>query len=226
MSNVKVLIVEDHLMVRMGLSLVLEKIGGIDLIGEAENGLDGVTKAQRLLPDVVLMDIGLPEIDGIEATKRIKETNPEIKILMFTSRDSRDDVLAAFEAGANGYIMKGANAEQTERAIKSVSEGTGWLDPQIARIVLSSIQHSNKTSENTASTGEINYKDGKNIYGLTTTEMDILSLLVEGLSNPEIAGRRVITNSTAKAHVHNILQKLCVASRSQATRKALVEGLV
>lgn len=226
MSNVKVLIVEDHLMVRMGLSLVLEKIGGIDLIGEAENGLDGVTKAQRLLPDVVLMDIGLPEIDGIEATKRIKETNPEIKILMFTSRDSRDDVLAAFEAGANGYIMKGANAEQTERAIKSVSEGTGWLDPQIARIVLSSIQHSNKTSENTASTGEINYKDGKNIYGLTTTEMDILSLLVEGLSNPEIAERRVITNSTAKAHVHNILQKLCVASRSQATRKALVEGLV
>ncbi len=226
MSNVKVLIVEDHLMVRMGLSLVLEKIGGIDLIGEAENGLDGVTKAQRLLPDVVLMDIGLPEIDGIEATKRIKETNPEIKILMFTSRDSRDDVLAAFEAGANGYIMKGANAEQTERAIKSVSEGTGWLDPQIARIVLSSIQHSNKTSENTVSTGEINYKDGKNIYGLTTTEMDILSLLVEGLSNPEIAERRVITNSTAKAHVHNILQKLCVASRSQATRKALVEGLV
>lgn len=226
MSNVKVLIVEDHLMVRMGLSLVLEKIGGIDLIGEAENGLDGVAKAQRLLPDVVLMDIGLPEIDGIEATKRIKETNPEIKILMFTSRDSRDDVLAAFEAGANGYIMKGANAEQTERAIKSVSEGTGWLDPQIARIVLSSIQHAGKMSENTAPTGEINYKDGKNVYGLTTTEMDILSLLVEGLSNPEIAERRVITNSTAKAHVHNILQKLCVASRSQATRKALVEGLV
>ena len=83
MSNVKVLIVEDHLMVRMGLSLVLEKIGGIDLIGEAENGHEGVLKAQRLLPDVVLMDIGLPEIDGIEATKRIKETNPEINILMF-----------------------------------------------------------------------------------------------------------------------------------------------
>lgn len=226
MSNVKVLIVEDHLMVRMGLSLVLEKIGDIDLIGEAENGLEGVTKAQKLLPDVVLMDIGLPEIDGIEATKRIKETNPEIKILMFTSRDSEDDVLAAFEAGANGYIMKGANAEQTERAIKSVSEGTGWLDPQIARIVLSNIQHSNKQAQNTTSTGEINYQEGKNVYGLTTTEMDILSLLVEGLSNPEIAERRVITKSTAKAHVHNILQKLCVASRSQATRKALVEGLV
>ena len=93
MSNVKVLIVEDHMMVRMGLSLVLEKIGDIDLIGEAENGTDGVLLTQRLLPDVVLMDIGLPEIDGIEATKRIKETNPEIKVLMFTSRDSEDDVL-------------------------------------------------------------------------------------------------------------------------------------
>lgn len=226
MSNVKVLIVEDHLMVRMGLSLILEKIGDIDLIGEAEDGLEGVMKAQKLLPDVVLMDIGLPEIDGIEATKRIKETNPEINILMFTSRDSEDDVLAAFEAGANGYIMKGANAEQTERAIKSVSEGTGWLDPQIARIVLSNIQHSDRHLHSSATTGEINYQDGKNIYGLTTTEMDILSLLVEGLSNPEIAERRVITKSTAKAHVHNILQKLCVASRSQATRKALVEGLV
>ena len=129
MSEVKVLIVEDHLMVRMGLSLILEKIGDISLIGNAEDGLDGVNKARNLLPDVVLMDIGLPEIDGIEATKLIKETNPEIKVLMFTSRDSEDDVLDAFEAGANGYIMKGANAEQIERAIKSVSEGTGWLDP-------------------------------------------------------------------------------------------------
>ncbi len=224
MSNVKVLIVEDHLMVRMGLSLVLEKMGDIDLIGEAENGIDGVIKAKKLLPDVVLMDIGLPEIDGIEATKRIKETHPEIKILMFTSRDSEDDVIAAFEAGANGYIMKGANAEQTERAIKSVSEGTGWLDPQIARIVLSNIQRSSR--QNSAPTGEIKYKDGKNIYGLTETEMDILALLVEGLSNPQIAEKRFITTSTAKAHVHSILQKLCVASRAQAVSKVLTEGLV
>lgn len=224
MSNIKVLMVEDHLMVRMGLSLILEKIEDVDLIGEAQDGIEGVSMARNLLPDVILMDIGLPKIDGIEATKKIKETNPEINILMFTSRDSEDDVLAAFEAGANGYIMKGANAEQIDRAIKSVSEGTGWLDPQIARIVLSNIQRSSKLQSNV--TGEINYQDGKNIYGLTTTEMDILSLLVEGLSNPEIAEKRVITKSTAKAHVHNILQKLCVASRSQATSKAIREGLV
>ncbi len=225
MSNVKVLIVEDHLMVRMGLSLVLEKIGDIDLIGEAQDGLEGVRKAQNLLPDVVLMDIGLPEIDGIEATKRIKETNPEIKVLMFTSRDNEDDVLSAFEAGANGYIMKGANAEQTERAIKSVSEGTGWLDPQIARIVLSNIQRNNRIN-NTTPTGEINYADGKNIYGLTEREMEILALMVEGLSNPQIAERCIITKSTAKAHVHSILQKLCVSKRTKAVTLALEKGLV
>ena len=225
MSNLRVLIVEDHLMVRMGLSLVLEKIGDIDLIGEAENGLEGVKKAQELLPDVVLMDIGLPEIDGIESTKRIKASNPEIKVLMFTSREEENDVLAAFEAGANGYIMKGANAEQTERAIKSVAEGTGWLDPQIARIVLSNIQRSNKKIVNNVTT-EINYKDGKNVYGLTTREMEILSLMVEGLSNPQIAEKCVITKSTAKAHVHSILQKLCVSKRTKAVRIAMEEGLV
>ena len=173
----------------------------------------------------VLMDIGLPEIDGIEATKRIKETNPEIKVLMFTSRDNEDDVLSAFEAGANGYIMKGANAEQTERAIKSVSEGTGWLDPQIARIVLSNIQRNNRIN-NTTPTGEINYADGKNIYGLTEREMEILALMVEGLSNPQIAERCIITKSTAKAHVHSILQKLCVSKRTKAVTLALEKGLV
>lgn len=226
MSNVKVLIVEDHPMFRMGLSLVLEKIGDIDLIGEAENGFEGVEKTKSLLPDVVLMDIGLPEIDGIDATKKIKETNPEINILMFTSRDSEDDVFAAFEAGANGYIMKGASADQIERAIKSVSEGTAWLDPQIARMVLSRVQRTPKPVGANAPTGEIKYAEGKNNYGLTETEMDILALLVEGLSNPQIAEKRVITTYTAKAHVHNILQKLCVASRSQAVSKVLTEGLV
>lgn len=170
------------------------------------------------------MDIGLPTIDGIEATKRIKETNPEIKVLMFTSRDSEDDVLSAFEAGANGYIMKGANAEQTERAIKSVSEGSGWLDPQIARIVLSNIQRTNKLTG--VATGEINYKDGKNLYGLTEREMEILSLMVEGLSNPQIADRCFISKSTAKAHVHSILQKLCVTKRTKAVNIAMTQGLV
>lgn len=225
MDNIKVLMIEDHPMVRMGLALVIEKIGDIDLIAEAEDGLEGVEKARRLLPDVILMDIGLPSIDGIEATKMIKETNPEIQILMFTSRNAEDDVLAAFEAGANGYIMKGSTPEQTASAIKAVSEGTGWLDPAIARIVLSNIQRGNNKPQNNY-LGEINYKDGKNIYGLTEREMEVLSLMVEGLSNSQLAERLIISIATAKAHVHSILQKLCVTKRTRAVSLAMQQGLV
>ncbi len=223
MSDIKVLLVEDHIMTRMGLSLVLGQAEGIELIAEAEDGLSGVNKAKELLPDVILMDIGLPVIDGIEATKRIKEYNPDSRILIFTSRDSEDDVFASFKAGADGYIMKGANPEQTTSAIKAVSEGTAWIDPAIARLVLSNIQRS---SDNLAPTGEINYQAGKNNYGLTEREMEVLALIVEGLSNPEIADRLVITRATAKAHVHSILQKLYVDDRTKAAIMAMKEGLV
>lgn len=223
MGKVRVLLVEDHIMTRMGLSLVLEKAEGIELVAEAEDGLSGVQKAQELLPDVILMDIGLPIIDGIEATKRIKELSLDSKVLIFTSRDNQDDIFASFKAGADGYIMKGANPEQTTNAIKAVSEGTGWLDPAIARLVLSNIQRSDSIP---APSGEINYKAGKNTYGLTEREMEVLALIVEGLSNPQIADRLFITRATAKAHVHSILQKLYVDDRTKAAIMAMKEGLV
>lgn len=222
MVNITVLLVEDHTMTRMGLSLVLDKAEGIKLIGEAEDGITGVKMAQELSPDVILMDIGLPNIDGIEATRRIKESGLESKVLIFTSRDNEDDVFASFKAGADGYIMKGASPEQTTSAIKAVSEGTAWIDPQIARLVLSSIQR-NTTP---APTGEINYKAGKNTYGLTEREMEVLALIVEGLSNPQIADKLFITRATAKAHVHSILQKLYVDDRTKAAIMAMKEGLV
>lgn len=223
MSNIKVLLVEDHTMTRMGLSLVLEKAEGIELIAEAEDGASGVEKAMELLPDVILMDIGLPNIDGIEATKRIKESTLDSKVLIFTSRDNEDDVFASFKAGADGYIMKGSTPEQTTSAIKAVSEGTAWIDPAIAKLVLSNIQRNNSTP---TPSGEINYKAGKNTYGLTEREMEVLALIVEGLSNPQIADRLVITRATAKAHVHSILQKLYVDDRTKAAIMAMKEGLV
>lgn len=223
MSNIKVLLVEDHTMTRMGLTLVLDKAQGIELIAEAEDGITGVQKAQELKPDVILMDIGLPNIDGIEATRRIKENQPDSRILMFTSRDNEDDIFASFKAGADGYIMKGSTPEQTTNAIKAVSEGTAWIDPAIARLVLSNIQ---KTDSTPTPTGEINYKAGKNTYGLTEREMEVLSLIVEGLSNPQIAEKLVITRATAKAHVHSILQKLYVDDRTKAAIMAMKEGLV
>ena len=222
-KDIKVLLVEDHMMIRMGTALVIEKTEGITLVGEAEDGQQGVEMAKELLPDVILMDIGLPVIDGIEATRRIKELNLDSKILIFTSRDNDDDVFAALAAGADGYIMKGATAQHLTAALTAVNEGTAWLDPAIARLVLSNVQ---KQKSEEATTDSINYKAGKNTFGLTEREMEVLALIVDGLSNPEIAEKLFITRATAKAHVHSILQKLYVDDRTQAAVTAMREGLV
>lgn len=224
MDGIKVLLVEDHTMVRLGLSLVFENSKDINLIGVAENGKKGVELALKLNPDVVLMDIGLPEMDGIQATSLIKKSIPNIKVLIFTSRESEDDVFDSLSAGADGYIMKGANEEQMISAIKAIAEGTAWLDPAIARLVLSSVKRQTSTSvDNNISS--VN-KNAKNVYGLTDREIEVLALIVEGLNNSQIAKRLVITLSTAKAHVHSILQKLYVTNRTQATIQAVKEGLV
>ena len=218
---INTLLVEDHELYRMGLSMLLDKAEGITLVAESADGLDGIKKAREFSPDVILMDIGLPNIDGIEATQRIKDFNPDVKILIFTSRDSENDVFEAFKAGADGYIMKGATPEQTISAIKSVYEGVGWIDPSIAKMVFSNLQ---KPSANVVTEPEP--KKSNNSYGLTERELDVLELMVEGISNPQIADKLVITKATAKAHVHSILQKLCVSSRTQATVTAMKEGLV
>ncbi|MBE7705450.1 MAG: response regulator transcription factor [Cyanobacteria bacterium SIG29] len=223
MDSVKVLLVEDYKMVRLGLSLVFENTEGIDLVGEAEDGKKGVSLALKLNPDVVLMDIGLPEMDGIQATAMIKKSNPNIKVLVFTSRDSEDDVFDSLAAGADGYIMKGADETQMINAIKAVAEGTAWLDPAIARLVLSNVRKQNAVQV----TGVHQANNvAKNTYGLTDRELEVLALIVEGLNNSEIAQRLVITISTAKAHVHSILQKLYVTNRTQATIQAVKEGLI
>jgi len=218
---INVLLVEDHELYRMGLTMLIDKAEGINLAAQAADGIDGIKKAREISPDVILMDIGLPNIDGIEATMRIKEFNPDVKILIFTSRDSENDVFESFKAGADGYIMKGATPEQTISAIKSVSEGIGWIDPSIAKMVFSNLQ---KPSSSIVSEPET--KKNGNTYGLTERELDVLELMVEGLTNPEIADKLVITRATAKAHVHSILQKLCVTTRTQATVTAMKEGLV
>lgn len=223
MDNIKVLLVEDHKMVRLGLSLVFENTDGITLVGEADNGKNGVELALKLTPDVVLMDIGLPEIDGIQATAMIKKSNPNMKILIFTSRDSEDDVFDSLTAGADGYIMKGANENQMISAIKAVAEGTAWLDPAIAKLVLSNVRKQTSVQV----TGVVPSNNlAKNTYGLTERELEVLALIVEGLNNAEIAKKLVITISTAKAHVHSILQKLYVTNRTQATIQAVKEGLI
>ena len=222
-NDIRVLLVEDHIMIRMGTALVLEKADGIVLCAQAEDGKQGIDMAKEYLPDVILMDIGLPNIDGIEATRQIKEANLNSKILIFTSRDNDDDVFAALAAGADGYIMKGATPQQLVSAISAVNEGTAWLDPAIARLVLSNVQR--QTSNETSIVQET-AKSEKNTFGLTERELDVLALIVDGLSNPQIAEKLFVTRATVKAHVHSILQKLYVADRTQAAVTAMREGLV
>ena len=220
---INVMLVEDHALTRMGLSMLLSNTEGITLLAEAADGADGIKKAREYSPDVILMDIGLPNIDGIEATQKIKDFNPNTKVLIFTSRDGENDVFEAFKAGADGYIMKGATPEQTVTAIKSVYEGVGWIDPAIAKLVFANLQ---KPSTQIVSEPESVKLGRNNSYGLTERELDVLELMVEGLTNPQIADRLVIARSTAKAHVHSILQKLCTTSRTQATVMAINERLV
>ena len=220
-ENIRVTIVEDHDMTRMGLSFALSNSGVIDVVGTSADGQEGVEQALELNPNLVVMDIGLPTIDGIEATRKIKNSNPDIKVLMNTSRDDERDILESFSAGADGYITKGATSEQTITAIKAVSEGVGWLDPAIARVVLSNIKKSDEEKS-----GEINYRKGKNLYGLTEREMEVLALLVDGLNNPQIADKLFISIATTKTHVHNILQKLYVTTRAKAVATAMKDGLV
>ncbi len=218
-NKIKILIVEDHMVARMGIAIIVENTPNFELVGQAQDGQEGVSLALHLKPDVILMDIGLPKIDGIEATRKIKEAKLNSSILMFTSRDSSDDIFAALRAGADGYIMKGSDEKTLKNAIEAVNQKAGWLDPQIARVVLSGI---NEQKENT----QDKTKSPNNKYGLTKKELEVLSLIVDGLSNQEIAQKLVVSLSTTKAHVHSILQKLYLTDRTKAAITALKEGLV
>ncbi len=222
-KNISLLLVEDHEFTRMGLAMKIESTPGYTIVAQATNGIDGVLMAQKYNPDVILMDIGLPEMDGIEATRKIKE---ELKlnspVLMFTSRDNKDDIFAAFKAGADGYIMKGSSSDTLFNAIDTVATHAAWIDSQIARVVLSGIQTGEEKEKQTAKTADNPNKK----YGLTKKELEVLSLIVDGLSNQEISEKLVVSISTTKAHVHNILQKLYLTDRTKAAIVALKEGLV
>ena len=222
-KNINILLVEDHEFTRLGLAMKLENTPHYNLIAQATDGQEGVIMAQKYNPDVILMDIGLPKMDGITATKKIKEElKLDCAVLMFTSRDNREDIFAAFKAGADGYIMKGSSSENLINAIDAVSTHAAWIDSQIARIVLSNIQNEdNIKTEETKRQKEANKK-----YGLTKKELEVLSLIVDGLSNQEISEKLVVSISTTKAHVHNILQKLYLSDRTKAAIVALKEGLV
>lgn len=220
-KQINILLVEDHELTRLGLAAKIENTPGFNLVAQATDGIEGVNMASEYNPDVILMDIGLPKMDGITATQKIKE---DLKlgsaILMFTSRDNKEDIFSAFKAGADGYIMKDSSLQNLISAIETVSTHAAWIDSQIARVVLANIQNNEEAAPSK------NKKEANKKYGLTKKELEVLTLIVDGLSNQQISEKLVVSISTTKAHVHNILQKLYLTDRTKAAIVALKEGLV
>lgn len=211
-----ILIVEDHELTRFGLKTAFESTDFVEQIFEAESAETCLEIAQNNKIDLVIMDLGLPGMDGIEATKRVKELDSETRVIILTSHNDVQEVLNSLKAGANAYCSKEINPMRLTQVVQSVLDGASWFDPSIAHIVLEAASKSQQT--------EIN-KSERN-YGLTVREAQILKLITEGYSNNEIANQLFVSINTTKAHVASILQKLEVDDRLQAALKALKERLV
>jgi DNA-binding NarL/FixJ family response regulator/class 3 adenylate cyclase len=208
---IRVLLVDDHAVVRRGLRGFLELLKDFDVVGEAENGREGVAAADRLVPDVVLMDLLMPEMGGLEAIAAIKSTHPEIEVVAVTSFIEEEKVTSALEAGASGYLLKDAEAEEVAQAIRAAYNGEVHLDPAVSRLLAQRLRQR---------------RDAEPIEPLTGREKEVLAQLAKGASNKEIAYELGITERTARTHVSNILGKLGLASRTQAALYAVEHKLV
>jgi NarL family two-component system response regulator LiaR len=218
-AKISVMIVEDQMLTRIGLRAVVESFADLTVVAEAENGQIAVEIAQSLKPNAIVMDVEMPIMDGIEATKQIKQLVPESNVLILTSHDLDDDVFAALAAGADGYCLKDASADALAGAIRAVSGGATWLDQAIAKRVL-------RASVGTQSKTPVKTEKKNDKFALSARQTEILELLVEGLSNQQMADRLFVSNETIKTHMRHIMEKLAVADRTQAAVKALREGLL
>jgi len=209
--TIRILIADDHAVVRKGLGTLISSEPGMELIGEAADGIEAVELARTLQPDVVLLDIVMPRMDGIEAITEIKRENPDVRILVLTSFAGDDKVFPAIKAGALGYLLKDSSPRELLRAIRDIHQGHSSLHPTIARKLIR----------------EINRPSGlpPTADPLTAREAEVLRLVARGLSNQEIADTLHISEWTVRAHVRNILGKLHLANRIQAALYALREGL-
>jgi DNA-binding NarL/FixJ family response regulator len=223
-NTIDIFIAEDYEITRVGLRLTLAHVADFNVVGEAEDGLTAVDMVVKLKPHVVLMDIGLPGLDGIDATHRIKEESPDTRIIILTSHDSDRDVFAALGAGADGYCLKEVSSVHLASAIRAVADGVAWLDPAVAKRVLqASVTNAPKpVSINDAKSA----KPPATNSPLSQRELDVLLLVVEGNSNQEIADKLILSVETVKTHMRHIMEKLCVSDRTQAAVKAMREGLV
>ena len=207
---VRVLIADDHPIFREGLRFLLDSLGWAEVVGEAETGVQAVEQAAALGPDVVAMDLQLPELNGIEATRRILAANPEARVLVLTMFDDDDSVFAAMRAGALGYLVKGAKPAEVTGAIQAVADGEAIFGPAIARRVIDFFAAGSAP---------------RPLPQLTDREREVLALVARGHTNPAIARQLVLSPKTVKNHVSNIFAKLAVADRAEAIAKARRAGL-
>lgn len=211
-KTVNVLIAEDHTLVREGTRQLLEK-KGITVIGEAANGEEAVRMSRKLNPDLVLMDVSMPKLNGIEATRQIKETQPDVAVLVLTAYDDDQYVFALLQAGAAGYIMKDAHGDEVVSAVRAVANGESVLAPPIARKVLSRFSTPGGASRTATSS-------------LSDREMEVLRLAAKGLGNKAIADELHLSSRTVQVHLSSIFSKFGVASRTEAVLHALKIGLI
>jgi DNA-binding NarL/FixJ family response regulator len=211
-NPIRVLIADDHTVVRDGLAAVLSRRPDITVVGEASNGVEAVEKAQELRPDVILMDLRMPEMDGAEAMRRIRERDPEVRFLVLTTFDNDEYIFEAIQAGAKGYLLKDASREDLFRAVAAVYRGESLIQPAVASRVLDRfVELSQRTVP-----GET----------LSEREVEVLRLMARGAANKEIAAALFISESTVKTHIANIFQKLDVNDRTEAVTTALQKGII
>jgi two-component system, NarL family, response regulator LiaR len=210
-EQIRVMIVDDHAVVREGLRTYLELEDRFVLVGEASNGREAADKVRALKPDVVLMDLLMPVMDGIEATRAIKQNAPDVKVIVLTSFTDDEHIMPAIEAGATGYLLKDVSAEDLVKAIQGAHQGQAQLHPEVARKLMEQVRQPRKSE-----------RPGED---LTPREMEVLRLIASGMSNKEIARELVMTERTVKGHVSNILGKLNLQDRTQAALYAVRHGL-
>ena len=211
-EKIRILIVDDHAIVRTGISAWIESEADLELVGEASDGAEAIEKALNLDPDVILMDLVMPKMDGIYAITNIIRENPNACILVITSFSEKTRAVPAIKAGASGFIMKDTSPEEMLQAIREVHQGNPWLSPEITRMLM----RNNALQKSSHPFNKL----------LTERELDVLKLLAQGLSDEEIATELVISKATVRFHVTNVFQKLQLKSRTQAALYAIREGYV
>lgn len=217
--KIRVLIVDDHAVVRQGLRMFIEMQNDMEILGEASNGNEAVEMSARLEPDVILLDLLMPEMDGVEATSRILESNPQARVLILTSFGEDEKVFPAIRAGAQGYLLKDVQPSDLVQAIRETYQGKAQLHPDVARRLMMAV------SDNTINKKLSRVSPPQELDSLTDREREVLDLIARGLSNREIAEQMVISEKTVKTHVSNLLDKLNLDDRTRAAIWALKHGL-